>query len=66
MARPRTPIGAFGEISFTTMPNGQVQARTRFRDDDGRVRRAWVGIEAEQDKGDARGARVRIASVVPG
>jgi hypothetical protein len=39
MARPRTPIGAFGEISFTTMPNGQVQARTRFRDDDGKVRR---------------------------
>jgi integrase len=39
MARPRTPIGAFGDISFTTMPNGQVQARTRFRDDDGKVRR---------------------------
>ena len=39
MARPRTPIGAFGEISFTTMPNGQIQARTRFRDDDGKVRR---------------------------
>ena len=39
MARPRTPIGAFGEISFTTMPNGQVQARTRFRDDDGKIRR---------------------------
>src|SRR3954454_2872144 len=39
MARPRTPIGAFGEISFTTMPNGQVQARTRFRDDDCKVRR---------------------------
>lgn len=34
--------------------------------DDGRVRRAWVGLEAEQAKGDARGARVRIASVVPG
>ena len=39
MARPRTPIGAFGDISFATMPNGQVQARTRFRDDDGKIRR---------------------------
>jgi len=39
MARPRTPIGAFGQISFSDMPNGRVQARTRFRDDDGKVRR---------------------------
>ena len=39
MGRPRTPIGTFGEISFAKVAGGQVQARTRFRDDDGQVRR---------------------------
>ncbi|GGO84905.1 putative phage integrase [Nocardioides phosphati] len=39
MARPRTPIGTFGNIEFTTLPNGVVRARTRVRDYDGRVRR---------------------------
>ena len=39
MGRPRTPIGTFGEISFVKVAGGQVQARTRFRDDDGQVRR---------------------------
>ncbi len=39
MGRPRTPIGTFGEISFSTPPSGHVLARTRYRDDDGRVRR---------------------------
>lgn len=39
MARPRTPIGTFGNIEFATMPNGVVRARTRVRDYDGRVRR---------------------------
>lgn len=39
MARPRTPIGTFGNIEFTTMPNGAIRARTRVRDYDGRVRR---------------------------
>jgi hypothetical protein len=38
MARPRTPIGTFGEIDFRTNPNGSVRARTRFRDDDGQLR----------------------------
>ncbi len=40
MARPRTPIGTFGDIEFTTLlPGGSVRARVRFRDDDGRMRR---------------------------
>ncbi|GAA1953300.1 tyrosine-type recombinase/integrase [Nocardioides panacihumi] len=38
MSRPRTPIGTFGDISFQTMPSGQVRARVRFRDDDGQLR----------------------------
>jgi hypothetical protein len=39
MARPRTPIGTFGEIRFETLTNGRVRALTRFRDHDGRLRR---------------------------
>ena len=39
MARPRTPIGTFGDISFINATSGQFRARTRFRDDDGKVRR---------------------------
>lgn len=39
MARRRTPIGTFGDISFAKLANGQIQARTRFRDDDGQLRR---------------------------
>lgn len=39
MARPRTPIGTFGEIEFTKLANGSVRARTRFRDHDGQLRR---------------------------
>jgi hypothetical protein len=36
MARPRTPIGTF---SYVKTAGGQVLARTRYRDDDGQVRR---------------------------
>ena len=39
MARPRTPVGTFGEIEFTPLSGGRVRARTRFRDHDGRLRR---------------------------
>lgn len=38
MARPRTPIGTFGAFTFQTMHTGMVSARTRHRDDDGRLR----------------------------
>lgn len=39
MARPRTPIGTFGDIDFFTTHSGVVGARVRYRDDDGRLRR---------------------------
>ena len=39
MGRPRTPIEPFGEVSFVRVAGGQVQAPTRFRDNDGQVRR---------------------------
>lgn len=45
MARPRTPVGAFGEIEFRKLANGTVRTRTRFRDHDGQSQR----IEASGD-----------------
>ncbi|WP_028653428.1 tyrosine-type recombinase/integrase [Nocardioides halotolerans] len=39
MARPRTPIGTFGDISYVKASGGRVRARARYRDDDGKVRR---------------------------
>ena len=39
MARPRTPIGTFGEISIEKTPDGRARALTRFRDYDGLLRR---------------------------
>jgi hypothetical protein len=38
VARPRTPIGTFGAITTETAHNGTVTARTRYRDEDGRLR----------------------------
>jgi hypothetical protein len=38
MARPRTPIGTFGEFRFEKAASGLVYARTRYRDNDGRLR----------------------------
>jgi integrase len=48
MARPRTPIGTFGEISFVRVGN-KVRARTRYRDDDGRIRRVQATGVSEAD-----------------
>jgi Phage integrase, N-terminal SAM-like domain len=39
MGRPRTPIGTLGDISYAKTASGQIRARTRFRDDDGQIRR---------------------------
>jgi integrase len=39
MARPRTPIGTFGEIRFEDQASGRIRALVRFRDHDGRLRR---------------------------
>jgi integrase len=38
MGRPPQPVGTYGRIHFVDQPSGEVQARTRFRDYDGRVR----------------------------
>jgi hypothetical protein len=38
MGRPPLPLGSFGKILFVRKPGGQVQARAKFRDFDGRVR----------------------------
>ncbi|CAB4744199.1 unannotated protein [freshwater metagenome] len=39
MGRPRTPIGTFGDITYVKVAGARVRARTRYRDDDGQVRR---------------------------
>ncbi len=36
MARPRLPVGTFGEISTSRTDNGRHRARVRYRDVDGR------------------------------
>jgi hypothetical protein len=38
VARPRTPIGTFGDITFIPAGGGKVKARVRFRDHDGQLR----------------------------
>ncbi len=38
MGRPRTPVGTFGEIWLADLGNGSVEARTWYRDDDGKSR----------------------------
>lgn len=50
--RRRTPIGTFGEINFESLRSGQVRARTRYRDDDGQLRRvsAVGGTRAEAQR----------------
>lgn len=37
--KPRTSIGTYGAIHTSNLPSGMVQAMTRFRDWDGRLRR---------------------------
>ena len=59
MARPRTPIGTFGDITDVKTPNGQVRARTRFRDDDGQVRR--VSATGEDRKSAERALKAVLA-----
>ena len=42
MARPRTPIGTFGDIYFEKTHNGRSRAVTRYRDYDGQLRKVQV------------------------
>lgn len=48
MARPRTPVGTFGDITFAKAA-GKVRARTRYRDDDGKVRRVQATGSSEAE-----------------
>lgn len=58
--RRRTPIGTFGTIYFEKLPSGQVRARTRYRDDDGQLRR--VSAAADTQKAAERSLKEAIAA----
>jgi integrase-like protein len=49
VARPRTPIGTFGDITYVKAAGGRVRARTRYRDNDGRVRRVSATGSSNRD-----------------
>src|SRR5664279_4087462 len=49
MGRPRTPIGTFGDITYVKVAGERVRARTRFRDDDGHVRRVSATGTSNKD-----------------
>lgn len=38
MGRPPLPLGTYGKVLYLSTPGGQVKARAKFRDFDGRVR----------------------------
>jgi integrase len=59
MARPRTPIGTFGAISTDTAPNGTAIARTRYRDEDGSLRK--VQASGPNAKAAERNLKAKIA-----
>src|SRR3546814_14627589 len=48
MARPRTPIGTFGEIYYEKAPGGRYRAFARFRDHDGILRRIQATAASQQ------------------
>ncbi|MGI9018901.1 MAG: tyrosine-type recombinase/integrase [Euzebya sp.] len=47
MSKPRTPIGTYGTISCSRLGDGRVQARTRFRDWDGALRRVQATADTK-------------------
>ncbi|MET4639561.1 tyrosine-type recombinase/integrase [Mycetocola sp. 2940] len=52
MARPRLTIGTFGDITTRAMPSGRFEARTRYRDWDGRARQVQAtGATAKAAEG---------------
>lgn len=59
MARPRTPVGTFGDISFEPAPGGGVVAMARYRDEDGRLRR--VKATGETPRAAERELKTRMA-----
>ena len=64
MGRPRTPIGTFGELEFTTLENGKVQARTRYRDWDGKLRRVQATARTQRSAEFALKAKLAERSLV--
>jgi hypothetical protein len=46
VGRPPLPLGTYGKILFLAQPGGQVKARAKFRDFDGRVRLVSNGVPA--------------------
>lgn len=56
MARPRTPIGTFGEISYTGVAATRITAFVRYRDHDGRLRR----VQATGDSRVQAGHRLKV------
>ncbi|WOQ68624.1 site-specific integrase [Microbacterium limosum] len=48
MARPRTPLGTFGQIRFESKENGQIRAVARFRDNDGRLRKVSATADTQK------------------
>jgi hypothetical protein len=59
VARPRTPIGTFGEIHLDRTRDGRARALTRFRDYDGQLRR--VQATADTPKGAERKLKELLA-----
>jgi len=64
VGRPRTPIGTFGELEFTTLENGKVQARTRYRDWDGKLRRVQATARTQRSAEFALKAKLAERSLV--
>lgn len=59
MARPRTPIGTFGDFTFIPTSGGKVKARVRFRDHDGRLR--LVQATADSRRAAERALKEKLA-----
>ncbi|MFB6608704.1 tyrosine-type recombinase/integrase [Agromyces sp. NPDC056379] len=59
MGRPRLTIGSFGDITTRILPSGRFEARTRYRDWDGRSR--IVQATADSAKAAERALKERLA-----
>jgi integrase len=59
VGKPRTPIGTYGTIATRRRPSGLVEARTRYRDVDGRTR--MVQASADTPAAAVRALKVKLA-----
>jgi hypothetical protein len=60
VGRPPLPLGTYGKILFLAQPSGQVKARVKFRDFDGRVRQ--VGRVASSRAAAERALKADLAN----